>query len=427
MDKIAIVLVALALALTLFGGLSQNGTGQSKEFEGMWLVGDHHMHTMASDGSHTMEYDVEHSKGLDFIVVTNHGSSDNLAKIEAEYQELLRLRKENPEMLIFYGFEWNVPSGEHATFIVEPGTRELDQIREFMLRFDENTNRNATKEVDAVRALAYAETMNPKPIVIMNHPSRKGKYSLTELRAYDNAGTVAVGFEGAPGHQANPDRGSYPAKEQGSSRTYGGYDIMSAKVGGYWDTMLSEGRRWFITSNSDFHEHHSENGDDFWPGEYSKTYVNAKERSYKGIMDALRSGNYFAVSGDLIKSLDMSAESKADSATMGSTLKAERNSDITVKIRVEDGERNRNGKDPVLKQVQLISNVTGKPEIIKVFNVSGNNESKGIEYTFENVQKNFYVRIRGSDTDETEPSEDPEGEDAWSDMWFYSNPIFIEV
>jgi len=341
MEKVAAALMVLVFALTLFAGLSQ-----SAEPSEVWLVGDHHMHTLSSDGSHTMEYDVEHAEGLDFIVITNHGSTENLGKIEKEYEELLRLREENPELLMFYGFEWNVPSGEHATFIVEPGKQELAQIRDFMQRFDENTNKNASREADAVRALAYAETMNPKPIVILNHPSRKGRYSLSELRAYDNAGSVAVGFEGAPGHQANPERGSYPAKEPGSSRTYGGYDIMTAKVGGYWDTMLSEGRRWFITANSDFHEHYTEGGEDFWPGQYSKTFVYAREKSYKGVMDALRSGNCFTVSGDLITSLDLDAESDNNAATMGETLSTAEGEDVTVKIRVEDGEKTGTGTIP---------------------------------------------------------------------------------
>jgi hypothetical protein len=422
MEKVAAALIALVFALTLFAGLSQ-----SAEPSGAWLVGDHHMHTLSSDGSHTMEYDVEHAEGLDFIVITNHGSTENLGKIENEYEELLRLREENPELLIFYGFEWNVPSGEHATFIVEPGNREMAQIREFMQRFDENTNKNASREADAVRALAYAETMSPRPIVILNHPSRKGRYSLSELRAYDNAGSVALGFEGAPGHQANPERGSYPAKEPGSSRTYGGYDIMTAKIGGYWDTMLSEGRRWFITANSDFHEHYTEGGEDFWPGQYSKTIIYAREKSYRGVMDALRSGNYFTVAGDLIESLDMNAGSGNEAATMGETLSARKGGDVTVKIRVKDGEKNRNGDDPVLRQVQLISNAGGKPEITEVFDVKNNNRETDIEYTFRDIQRDFFVRVRGSSTSEAEPLEDPQGEDAWKDLWFYSNPVFIEV
>jgi hypothetical protein len=32
-----------------------------------------------------------------------------------------------------------------------------------------------------------------------------------------------------------------------------------------------------------------------------------------------------------------------------------------------------------------------------------------------------------ANTESLEPEVDPPGEDPWSDLWFYSNPIFIEV
>ena len=41
--------------------------------------------------------------------------------------------------------------------------------------------------------------------------------------------------------------------------------------------MLSEGRRWWITANSDSHIHYTEGSIDFWPGEYSKTFVHAEK------------------------------------------------------------------------------------------------------------------------------------------------------
>ncbi|MEC7471299.1 MAG: phosphoesterase, partial [Pseudomonadota bacterium] len=38
-----------------------------------------------------------------------------------------------------------------------------------------------------------------------------------------------------------------------------------------------------------------------------------------------------------------------------------------------------------------------------------------------------YVRIRGTtNTNELEPQIDPPGENPWHDLWFYSNPIFIQ-
>jgi hypothetical protein len=36
-----------------------------------------------------------------------------------------------------------------------------------------------------------------------------------------------------------------------------------------------------------------------------------------------------------------------------------------------------------------------------------------------------YIRVRGTNGAELEPTPDPAGEDPWSDLWFYANPVFI--
>jgi hypothetical protein len=300
-----------------------------------------------------------------------------------------------------------------------------------MTKYDQSYNPEANSQEKAIEGLQYAERMNPKPLVLLNHPSRKGKYSLAEIKAYDEAGTVAAGFEGAPGHQANPTRGSYPGTEPGSSRTYGGYDKMTAEVGGLWDTLLSEGRKWFITANSDFHKHYTENGGDFWPGEYSKTYVWAKEKSYAAVLDSLRNGRSYTVQGDLINALELTAEAQGKKSGLGETLFCSQGGDIKVTIKVRDPQTlNNHGDNPAVKQVQLISNAGGSPEITRVF-TAANWQKQGdwlvMEHTFPKVARDFYVRARGSSTEETNPAEDPQNEDAWQDLWFYSNPIFINA
>lgn len=44
----------------------------------------------------------------------------------------------------------------------------------------------------------------------------------------------------------------------------------------------------------------------------------------------------------------------------------------------------------------------------------------------EDAPEHFYIRVRGTNTQETEPTPDPQGEDPWSDLWFYSNPAFVK-
>ena len=38
-----------------------------------------------------------------------------------------------------------------------------------------------------------------------------------------------------------------------------------------------------------------------------------------------------------------------------------------------------------------------------------------------------FVRARGTNSSQAEPLADVRGEDPWQDLWFYSNPIFIQT
>ncbi len=46
--------------------------------------------------------------------------------------------------------------------------------------------------------------------------------------------------------------------------------------------------------------------------------------------------------------------------------------------------------------------------------------------TLRTVEQSCYARVRGTSTDEMEPQVDG-NEDPWSDLWFYSNPVFVNV
>jgi hypothetical protein len=51
---------------------------------------------------------------------------------------------------------------------------------------------------------------------------------------------------------------------------------------------------------------------------------------------------------------------------------------------------------------------------------------------FRGVDGPFYLRLRGSDgkrlTDGGSPVMDVVGDaDPWSDLWFYANPVFVDV
>ena len=241
-----------------------------------------------------------------------------------------------PEVLQFYGMELNMPGMDHHTLIVPSSEQESSMLFDIESRFDANEAwppdpvRNT--EPYAQRALEYMKGLPQLPILFANHPSRSatgiGQYGLNEPRElrnnHDRAPKVYRGMEGAPGHQAGtlaPDgtsksdtngkptgfRGAYGNPGAG---TIGGFDQMTAIVGGFWDSMLGEGRRFWILATSDSHVNYadaSSPGSDFWPGQYQKTYVHA-QRSYDGILDGLRRGRVFAVAGDLVSELDIVVE-----------------------------------------------------------------------------------------------------------------------
>lgn len=254
----------------------------------VYLVGDHHVHTVYS---HDAKYGFAQSAaqgrqfGLDWIVFTEHANFGhaNAGGAQREHEEIVKARKENPRVLIFQGLEWYVPAAEHATVMVAPGANEVELLRRFELTFDAKLNRfdvgavgapataaNEAKAVEAIRWLGQRkrEGFVDDVLVLANHPSRLGIVSPHELRAWHDADpSIFLGFEGAPGSQGNADpawvayregtsgpgtfqRGEYQNAPSAQSwphypiesyRTHGGFDWMTATVGGMWDALLAEG------------------------------------------------------------------------------------------------------------------------------------------------------------------------------------------
>ncbi len=458
---------------------------------GVWLAGDHHIHTKYSpDGQYEIESQVAKAAkfGLGWCVITDHGGPlhDKVA-LALAYPDLVAARKKHPAMHIFQGMEWNVPAAEHGSVILPPTPDEAQRIAEFEALYDEkNFSRPGTPantEAAAVEAVKYLQQLTPKPIFVANHPARRGRNSPMEFRAWGDAGPdVTRGFEGAPGHQAatliGSIRGHYEKKKASDSwpgyppqsyRTWGGYDWYVTQVGGLWDSLLGEGRPWYITANSDSHRHWTDHthvndatyvtkgyvtattqkGDgegniDFFPGEYTKTWVYAAAATPMAVLDALRSGSMFTVHGDLIDRLEFSAQSAGASAPMGGTLvvdKKERSVEIRMRVRPVANE-NFGGRRPMLDHIDLIAgDILGpvkdreaitNPTTRVVAQVPVKEAQKEgdwlvVRHRFENERKSFYVRLRGTNRDIQLPEMDGPKVNPWDDLWFYSNPIMIRM
>ena len=129
-------------------------------------------------------------------------------------------------------------------------------------------------------------------------------------------------MESQPGHGASSDRGEYLPRRQTingvltdsiGGTTYGGTGIYAAQIGGVWDALLGEGRNFWFSASSDWHNRGRFSADDrrstqdFFPGEYQRMYVMVRNGTDKirpqAIVDGMRTGNKFAASGQLIDRL----------------------------------------------------------------------------------------------------------------------------
>ncbi|WP_309628448.1 phosphoesterase [Brevundimonas sp.] len=473
--------VALGLALSLMSSVAFAQSDPGANDGRRWLAGDHHVHSrfsarytpdpaapeappvpqLGGDGNHTIIQNAEAAQrfGLSWMVSTDHGGPLH-ARLNAEqaWPELLQARERVPGLVLFYGMEFDTPGAEHSSLIIPQSAHE----REDLLHIEGRYGRRQPWPVDPARdteafmleALRDMGTMSPRPVVVINHPSRSatglgeyGEVRPAQLRDWSEVTPrVVIGMEGAPGHQADglfADGRPDPAGSRGIYRrfpTLGGFDQMTARLGGVWDSLLGEGRRWWITATSDSHTHISEGGDDFWPGEYAKTWVMARPDS-EDILDGLREGRVFVTTGDLISELDLSVSAGGRTATIGGELEVGEAEDILVTLRVRDPRAaNAGGRTPAVDHIDLIVGDVSAP---------GNDRDADANPTTR-VERRFtaadwtvegevltmthrlpvaagprYLRVRGSSTAETEPQVDTPGEDPWSDLWFYGNPVFL--
>jgi len=461
-------LITLLMSATLLTACSTRPDNTQQ-----WLAGDHHIHSrfstgwdltkvppapiLGGDAIYSTQKNAEMARkfGLSWMVTTDHGGP-NHSKLNKElaYPELLDSRQTVPEVIQFYGMELNTPAGEHNSLIIPFSADEADVLERLESTFDrlEAFPKDPARDTELrmLEALEVMKELKKQPVVIANHPSRTadayGNYGLVEPAEFrhwnDTAPNIAIGMEGAPGHQImgrsnNPKipeqyraRGAY-----GKFPTMGGFDQMTAVVGGFWDSMLGEGRRWWITANSDSHIHISDGGIDLWPGEYSKTYVYA-QKSHESILENLRAGKMFVTTGDLINALDFTISTTDQSAMIGEQLIVDRGSEITVTLRYSDPQTdNANGDNPQVKRVDVIAGSIAGPvddpdsfenpttSVIKRF-VGTGEPNDGLTFTVK-VDEPTYFRIRGTNTDELEPEKDAKSENPWTDLWFYSNPIFV--
>ncbi|EFK08897.1 conserved hypothetical protein [delta proteobacterium NaphS2] len=218
---------------------------------------------------------------------------------------------------------------------------------------------------------------------------------------------------------------------------------------------------------------------------------NTDNPSPQDVIDGLRSGNSYVVQGDLIEELEFTVQAKKETATMGQKLYVKAGDKVKIKIKVRDPQGanlcpysfdnpslaqvgiSQPINAPVLDHIDLIAGeVTGlidpsDPDytnptnptagVIARFERNGGPDKNGfMTYVYQyNADKSMYFRLRGTNMPVDTPNEtDADGNpladslagniecpdcpthcngvlnydaEAWSDLWFTSNPIFVMV
>lgn len=480
------------------------------------MAGEYHVHTYESDDAQrslqTVLDNAFEQYGMDWIALADHlrmsGRDDEgnpvpggpipFSKGMALYQvpKIKQLQDANKykDKIIFSGFEWDMPTYDHIGIgiLADSPDQSLKAASEFEYLFtnrDESLfdpadvavwkatySRAYTTSQDARTGLSWLKgNFSNNSYALLNHPSRKTNsggtvYKISDIRDFNNiAPDTFFGMEGMPGNQMEPDRGGLNLTTP-KNRTYGGADYMIAKVGGVWDALLGEGRRFWNFSNSDYH-FDIENGQyssGYKPGEYSKNYTWVNGNDMQAVLEGMRSGKSFSVFGDLINALDYHIDTNGTKKEMGEELSVKQGDNLQLTIRLKSPDKNNNGDPVQVDHVDLIAgDVTGytapgTPEYAKDTNDSTKvlqrftssdwtKDAEGynvITYNLGAAGKNQYFRLRGTnlgvdvagETSNGEPLIDPKTDIAdnatrfteinkrnYSDLWFYSNPIFVNV
>ena len=222
-----------------------------------------------------------------------------------------------------------------------------------------------------------------------------GGFNIEHFRDWHTAGydevngayNISWGFESQPGHQGQYNRGSYgPRRPTSGGYTYGGTGCYAAAeaakpgmdfdgtpltendlvgtpfegqsvdlsqivlcrpgVRTMWDAMLSEGREFYFSGSSDWHNRGAfayddyRTTNDFIPGEYQRNYTYIRARNAENpavdIVQSLQSGNSYVVNGDLIEDLAFRACWNRTCATMGETLTVPAGATVEIFMRVND-------------------------------------------------------------------------------------------
>jgi len=385
--------------------------------KGTWLKAETHVHSKFSDGNHTIDElaDRAAANGCDVLAITDH-SDGGLKAGTAEYHAAIAAaRARTPQMLVLTGIEWNVPPGkgqDHAVVLFPPELEDAAITGEFKEKFDDENKEGENPEL-ALAAFEWLRRHSTKataPVVMfLNHPSRRAP-DITAVHKQLSwlskiSGGIFVGAEGAPGHQNAKPLGAYGGRLQPEDR----WDPAIAPPGAAWDQRLGAGTHlWGALATSDFHGP----GGDYWPCQFSATWVYARERSVVGVLEALHAGSFIGVHGDIAREIQLSLTSEGlpRAAIAGETVGLRNGAPVTIELRATVPPTDWEGQPNHLDLVDIFGVASSGTTVLH----SGPLVDGLLRYQMSVPPGGITIRARGRRVVEDGP-----------DLLFYTNPIAV--
>ncbi len=387
--------------------------------DGIWLKAETHVHSSFSDGGHSVDELVDRAvaDGCDVLAITDHTDSGLQAATPEYHAALAAGRKRQPGLVLLTGFEWNVPPGkgqDHAVLLVPPGLDAPEVWADFKRQFDDLDKEGEDPELavaafEWMRALSAEEKAGP-PVMFLDHPSRRAASVDVVAKQleflYDAGKGVFVGVEGAPGHQKATPLGAYGGAMKPEDR----WDPSIAKPGAAWDRQLAAGRSLTgALATSDFH---SEANGDYWPCQFSATWVYAPERSAVGVIQALRAGSFVGVHGGIARDVQLTLNSDGlpRAAIAGEAVRLRTGTPVTIEVHLDVPPTDWAGEPNRVDVVDLISVDKGGTRVLH----SGPPADGVLRYSTTVPEGGFAIRARGRRVVDVDP-----------DLLFHTNAVLV--
>jgi peptidoglycan/LPS O-acetylase OafA/YrhL/glycopeptide antibiotics resistance protein len=333
------------------------------------IIFDHHTHTQYSDGSLTLNEltELAFSNGCNALAITDHTDSQSSFNPE-KVAKVNLLRNQYPNLLILNGVELGMPDykqREHVNIITTPEF-ESSVLPEVFAKLNKSYKLpESIRDRFIFDNIFKSDDEFNHSFAIYNHPSRKDETAdenLSDIKNWNANRQNIMAISGAPGHQKSPDIGSY----RDFFKTIDRWDPAIAQVGSTLDQLLDEGYDiWGAIASSDYHNEKM----DYPPCGFSRIHVSAAEKTYAGLMTALKKGTFWASHGKFLSQFKLVAEVSEKQLRLSPGEAANVDAGSIALIQVE-----------LLREadyiglplgIELITNcVTGEPELLGVIRVA---------------------------------------------------------